>query len=82
MTERWKKDDPQHLQPSFFSHKAADGSWCNGKAKTAQKTDSSLQFDLILAELFRIKGELAIIKNHLGITELKPSNPEGKKLPF
>ncbi len=33
MRQFWKKDDVNHTGQSWFSHKADDGTWCNGKPK-------------------------------------------------
>lgn len=32
MQERWRRDDPNHVGESFFSHKTDDG-YCSGKPK-------------------------------------------------
>ena len=35
MRQFWKKDDPDHVGQSWFSHKLEDETWCNGKPKSA-----------------------------------------------
>ena len=73
MVERWKKDDPQHLQPSFFSHKTDEGEWCNGKVKQVNNDVKMLsdKLDKVLELLMSIGAREAV----------KPSKSD-KPLPF
>ena len=75
MTERWKKDDPQHLQPSFFSHKQGDG-WCSGKP--AKVGGNSAQLDRIESKLGTV---IEMLDSLGGRTRPEPSK-NTKPLPF
>ena len=58
MTERWRKDDPDHKGESFFSHKQ-DGGWCNGKPpRPSSNAIQSEALDLIIKKLDTIDGRI------------------------
>lgn len=77
MQERWKKDDPQHLQPSFFSHREGD-SWCNGKP--AKVGGSQMQAQLNRLEMNQ-KTIIEMLASIGGRTQPEPSK-SNKQLPF
>lgn len=41
MKQMWKKDDPDHVGDSWYSHKEGDN-WCNGKEKKAYQPNQAL----------------------------------------
>ena len=58
LIERWKKDDPNHTQPSFFSHKDGSG-WCNGKPpRPNSNAVQSQALDVILNKIIKIETRL------------------------
>lgn len=86
MTEKWRKDDPGHTGESFWSHKLADGSWCNGKPpKPSTNAVQSQSLDLILNKIIKIETRLdnladLLKRSNLVFTEkVVPSN---KEVPF
>ena len=70
LVEKWKRDDPQHLQPSFFSHKEGAG-WCNGRPAKATPVDINVKLDKIIEMLVSLGGR----------TQPEPSK-NTKPLPF
>ena len=83
MQERWKKSDPNHVEPSFFSHKDGD-SWCNGKEKKeAFNAPQSQALDVILNKIIKIEARLdgmaLFLKDNLGASE---NQEEKANVPF
>lgn len=85
LVERWKKDDPNHLGQSFFSHKEGDG-WCNGRPpKPSSNAVQSQALDVILNKLIKIEDRLDKMADFLKRSNLvvaEPVIPSGKPIPF
>jgi len=80
LVERWKKDDPNHVNPSFFSHKHEDV-WCNGKPPKAGVQSHTLDILKKLDSIeLRLDGMASFLKKmQVDVQEVKPSNT---KVPF
>lgn len=86
MKQMWKKDDPNHLGDSWYSHKEGTG-WCNGKPAKPQ-TQNGLQSQaltsLILSVNKVLEGQLEIkqLLASLGAKNPVAPNNDNKVLPF
>lgn len=69
MKQMWKKDDPNHLGESWYSHKDQEGLWCNGKPKKEYSPNLTLLGTAVAqlqASNARIESQLAKIVDMLG----------------